>query len=348
MAILPKNTNIDHYLKNINQAKISGCLLYGPNVLLSNFRFEMIAKSIVANLQDQFLVTNLNNQQIKEDCYILLDEFFSIPMFGERKLIIIRNPEKDFTTAIKALFATNNYASKSNNFILVFADELDKDSSLRKTIEDDPYFIAIPAYVEKESDINQFITFELKKHQIKADFSVVKAIAQNVGKNRQIISTEINKIATYLAENKNLNLLTLQKLLGENQASSGENLVQNFVLDFAFKKYHLCLENMAKIYNEHKEFIMLTRVLITYFSKLYFGKIAWQVYKKPLPQIALEEKVFYPMQEPFLQHLQQLNLQFINVMLQNLEELELNLKQSKIGDCLVFASFLQNLTKQHL
>ena len=76
MAILPKNTNIDHYLKNINQAKISGCLLYGPNVLLSNFRFEMIAKSIVANLQDQFLVTNLNNQQIKEDCYILLDEFF--------------------------------------------------------------------------------------------------------------------------------------------------------------------------------------------------------------------------------------------------------------------------------
>ena len=345
MAVLPKNTNIDHYLKNINQANITGCLLYGPNVLLSNFRFEIIAKSIVANLQDQFLVTNLNNQQIKEDYYILLDEFFSIPMFGEKKLIIIKNPEKDFTTAIKTLFATNNYANKGNNFILVFAEELDKDSTLRKAIEDDPYFMAIPAYAEKESDINQFIIFELKKHHIKTDSAVVKAISHNTGKNRQIISTEINKIATYLAENKNLDLFTLQKLLGENQVSSGENLIQNFVLDFACKKYQLCLENMVKIYHEHREFIMLTRVLATYFSKLYFGKIAWQIYQKPLPQIALEEKVFYPMQEPFFQHLQQLNLQFINTMLQNLEELELNLKQSKLGQYLVFASFIRNLIK---
>ena len=345
MAVLPKNTNIDHYLKNINQAKIAGCLLYGPNVLLSNFRFEIIAKNIVANLQDQFLVTNLNNQQIKEDYYILLDEFFSIPMFDEKKLIIIKNPEKDFTTAIKALFATNNYANKGNNFILICTKELDKDSTLRKAVEDDPYFMAIPAYAEKESDINQFITFELKKHQIKADFSVIKAISHNIGKNRQIITTEINKIATYLAENKNLDLLTLQKLLGENQASSGENLVQNFVLDFAFKKYQLCLENISKIYNEHREFIMLTRVLAAYFSKLYFGKIAWQIYQKPLSQIALEEKVFYPMQEPFFQHLQQLNLQFINTMLQNLEELELNLKKSKLDQSLVFASFVRNLIK---
>ena len=345
MAVLPKNINIDHYLRNINQANITGCLLYGPNVLLSNFRFEIIAKNIVTNLQDQFLVTNLNNQQIKEDYYILLDEFFSIPMFGEKKLIIIKNPEKDFTTAIKALFATNNYANKGNNFILVFAEELDKDSTLRKAIEEDPYFMAIPAYAEKESDINQFIIFELKKHHIKTDSAVVKAISHNTGKNRQIISTEINKIATYLAENKNLDLFTLQKLLGENQASSGENLIQNFVLDFAVKKYQLCLENMVKIYHEHREFIMLTRVLATYFSKLYFGKIAWQIYQKPLPQIALEEKVFYPMQEPFFQHLQQLNLQFINTMLQNLEELELNLKQSKLGQYLVFASFIRNLIK---
>ena len=79
MAILQKNLNIDIYLKNINQAKIAGCLLYGPNILLNNFRFELIAKNIVANLQDQFLVTNLDNHKIKEDPGVLLDEFFFPP-----------------------------------------------------------------------------------------------------------------------------------------------------------------------------------------------------------------------------------------------------------------------------
>jgi|GEM_PF-990452 len=347
MAILQKNIHIDNYLKNINQAKIAGCLLYGPNILLNNFRFELIAKNIVANLQDQFLVTNLNNQQIKEDPGVLLDEFFSIPMFGDRKLIIVKNPEKDFTVALKTLFATANYANKGTNFILIYAQELDKDSALRKIVEDDPYFMAIPAYAEKESDINQFVIFELKKHQLKADTATIKALINNTGKNRQIISTEINKIATYLGENKTLDLFILQKLLGETQASSGENLVQNFVLDFAYKKYQPCFENMAKIYSVHHEFIMLTRVLINYFSKLYFGKIAWQIHQKQLSQIALEEKIFYPMQEPFFQHLQQLTQQFISTMLQQLEELELNLKQSKLGQYLVFASFMRNLVNKN-
>ncbi|NBR95519.1 MAG: hypothetical protein EBT55_04350 [Proteobacteria bacterium] len=122
MAILQKNIHIDNYLKSINQAKIAGCLLYGPNILLNNFRFELIAKNIVANLQDQFLVTNLNNQQIKEDPGVLLDEFFSIPMFGDRKLIIVKNPEKDFTVALKTLFTTTNYASKGRRRSLFYGN----------------------------------------------------------------------------------------------------------------------------------------------------------------------------------------------------------------------------------
>jgi DNA polymerase-3 subunit delta len=347
MAILQKNINIDNYLKNIKEAKIAGCLLYGPNILLNNFRFELIAKNIVPNLQDQFLVTNLNNQKIKEDQGVLLDEFFSIPMLGDRKLIIIRYPEKDSISALKTLFSTLNHNNQSANFILIYAQELDKESALRKIIEENPYFIAIPGYVEKESDIHHFVALELKKHQLTADNSTIKAIINNTGKNRQIISTELNKIATYLGENKTLNLFILQKLLGDNQTSSGENLVQNFVLDFAYKKYQLCLENINKIYAIHQEFIMLTRVLATYFTKLYFGKIAWQIHQKQLMQIALEEKVFYPMQEPFFQHLQQLNQQFINTTLQQLEELELNLKQTKLGQYLVFASFIRNLFNQN-
>jgi DNA polymerase-3 subunit delta len=335
------NKNIDQYLKNIAQEKIIGCLLYGPNILLNNFRFDIIAKSIVANLQNQFLVTYLENNQIKEDKGIICDEFLSIPMFAGRKLIIIRNPEKDTTEALKIITEIPDYANKSNNFILLVAGDLDKDSVLRKFIETSQYFVALPAYEEKEQDIHNFTSLELKKQQIKYDVAVVKAIIANVGKNRQLISEEINKIAIYLNGNSDLDLFTVQKVLGESQKSSGENLIQTFIADFANKKYQNCFESIAKLNENNIELIVLVRGLANYFTKLYFGKISLQLYKKDLQQIALEEKIFYPQQEQFFTQLQRFSHKFISKMLQKIEDLELDLKKNKLSPSLVFSSFIR-------
>ncbi len=67
---------VENYIKKIADEKISGCLLYGPEPTITRFRFEVIAKKIVNDLTDPFLVSQLSSEKIKEDKAILTYEFY--------------------------------------------------------------------------------------------------------------------------------------------------------------------------------------------------------------------------------------------------------------------------------
>ena len=85
------NYQIENYIQKIDKEKIAGCLLYGPNLVLSSYRLEMISKKIVSNLADPFLASILSEARCSEDQGSIADEFYSIPMFGGRKLIILNS-----------------------------------------------------------------------------------------------------------------------------------------------------------------------------------------------------------------------------------------------------------------
>ena len=64
---------IDEYIAKISDEKIAGCLVYGPESSLTNYRFDLISKKIVTDLSDPFLVSNLgkdivyaNNKELND------------------------------------------------------------------------------------------------------------------------------------------------------------------------------------------------------------------------------------------------------------------------------------------
>lgn len=77
---------IENYIQKIAAEKIAGCLLFGPEAALVNYRFNLIAKKIAPDLSDPFLVTNISKEKLVEDKAILGDEFFSYSMLGGRKI----------------------------------------------------------------------------------------------------------------------------------------------------------------------------------------------------------------------------------------------------------------------
>jgi DNA polymerase-3 subunit delta len=124
---------IDSFIESISKNNNICCaVVYGPESGLVSIRAQKIAKLIVENLTDPFLVTNISQKQIAEDKGLLIDEFYAIPMLGGRKLITL-NCGNEITETMKSLFGADSKIKNplKENFILISAGELDKNSSLR-------------------------------------------------------------------------------------------------------------------------------------------------------------------------------------------------------------------------
>lgn len=327
---------VERYLKKISQEKISGCLIYGPEETVSRNRFEYIASQIVSDLKDPFLVANLSSDRIKNDEKIIADEFYSISMLGGRKLITVKDGNEDTVSALKILFSDPQYGRKSNNFVLIMAGDLAKNSALRKIIEDSQFLMAIPSYEPSLANTEESLRDLLKEKKIEYDPMIISIMVKNYGNDQQLSKNEINKISQYLGDNQKLTLEIFQKISIRND---DENLF-DFAILFAKKDYKKCLELAENALSKGNECMLLTRNTMSYFQKLYHAKIALE-HNKSIDEVVKFSQVFFKNEKDFKQNLQTLSIKFIAKILIALEKLEINLKKGDLPQKLVFLSFIR-------
>jgi DNA polymerase-3 subunit delta len=336
------SAQIDFYIQKIAQEKIAGCLVFGPEPSVVNYRFDIIAKKISPDLSDPFLVAHLSKERLVEDKGILADEFFSLSMLGGRKLILIKDADLAASGALKILFEEGDFAKKSENFILILAGDLDKSSSLRKIVEDNPHFAAIACYEDDENTIKRFISSELAKNQVKSSPQVIELLLQKFGKNRQIILSELTKILIFLNQEKNLTLEIVEKVTAsENQISANE-----FVMNFASQRFDIALMQSEKLFKDGFEAITLIRFLANYLQKLYQAKVEIELGISDFESAVKSQRLFFKTEIEFRKHLKSLSLSFLINNLRILADLEIKIKNGVMPSKLLFAAFVQNFLKQ--
>ena len=328
---------VENYIKKIADEKISGCLLYGPEPTITRFRFEVIAKKIVNDLADPFLVSQLSSEKIKEDKAILTDEFYSIAMLGGRRLIMIKDCDAHTVQALKILLSDPQYGRKSDNFILIQGGDMDKSSALRKLVEESQFLMAIPCYEEDATSLRKSISELFVENDIMVEGEVINLMVKNFGKDRNLIVNEVSKIKNYLGDEKKLSLEIFKKITSSNQ---DENL-QDFAVQFASKNYEWCFLRAEKAFEVGNESILLVRNLINYFSKLYNAKVSIENSGKSLDDAVKSAQIFYKIEADFRRNLQSLSLKFIAKSLQSFEKLEINLKKGNMSSRLVFLSYIR-------
>ena len=328
---------VENYIKKIADEKISGCLLYGPEPTITRFRFEVIAKKIVNDLADPFLVSQLSSEKIKEDKAILTDEFYSIAMLGGRRLIMIKDCDAHTVQALKILLSDPQYGRKSDNFILIQGGDMDKSSALRKLVEESQFLMAIPCYEEDATSLRKSISELFVENDIIAEGEIINLMVKNFGKDRTLIANEVSKIKNYLGDEKKLSLEIFKNITSSNQ---DENL-QDFAVQFASKNYEWCFLRAEKAFEGGNESILLVRNLINYFSKLYNAKVSIENSGKSIDDAVKSAQIFYKIEADFRRNLQSLSLKFIAKSLQSFEKLEINLKKGNMSSRLVFLSYIR-------
>lgn len=333
------SSQIENYLNRIDNEKIAGCLVYGPEAVVVRARVEIIAKKIVKDLSDGFLVSNLSEDKLEADNALLADEFFSLPMFGGRKLIIIKDASTYSAQALKALVANKDFAKKSDNFILIQADDLAKTSLLRKIAEDNPSLASIACYEDSEQVIRQFIVDNLKQKNLKFNLKIVDLFLEKFGKNRQLIALEIEKISQYFATQSNIEPDALAQILVDQSEIS----VNQFISSFADQNFSLALKQANKLLNGDFEAIGLIRILSIYFQKLYHAKIALEQGGVDFETIVRQQNLFFKAQDDFRRHLKKLSLKFLIKILHDLEENEIKVKTSRMSPRLIIPNYITSL-----
>jgi DNA polymerase-3 subunit delta len=338
------NAQIDNYIQKIAQEKIAGCLIFGPETSVVDYRFNLIAKKITPDLSDPFLVSNLSKERLGEDSGILSDEFFSYSMLGGRKLITIKNADTASGAALKILLEDHNF-TKTNlgeqNFILIQAGDLDKSSYLRKACEDSANFATIACYEDDERTIKNFISTQLAAKQIKTSPQTISLLLEKLGKNRQIILTELEKIIIFLGDTKELQPELVSKLTSsESEISSNE-----FVMSFSAQNFEMAFLQAEKLFRDGFEAITLIRFLSNYLQKLYHCKIEIETQNTNFESAVKAQHLFFKTEIEFRKHLKTSSLPFLKEILKKLANLEIKIKNGAIPPKLAFIDFIQSFLR---
>ena len=260
------------FISNISHNKeIFAALIYGPESGLVSIRCRQIAGMIVKDVSDPFLVVSLNEKRIDEDKGLLFDEFAAISMLGGRKLIKVDGGNK-VSDSLKMIFEIpkkqTNFKITGDNFILISAGDLDKNSSLRKFCEASPHIAAIACYEDDIATISNIINQKFREQKITFDNQIVELLLSRFGKNRQIILNEIEKLILFVGSKSHITATIAQEAIIDISEISAYQLVEEFA-NRDIKKTILCLE---KLFVEKTSPITVIRFLNNYFSKLLLVK----------------------------------------------------------------------------
>jgi len=169
-------------------------LVYGLDEGLVRERATKIAKQVVADLQDPFLVANIEPDSLKSEPGLLADEAAAISMMGGRRVVRIEGAAENTTAAAKS-FLDNPIG---DGLIIISAGNLRPTSGLRKLFEKAKNAAALPCYEDNQASLDALIHEVMRENGLSIDADASVFLQMNLGSDRLVSRSELNKLALYM------------------------------------------------------------------------------------------------------------------------------------------------------
>lgn len=207
-------------------AKLDGScrffLLYGPDTGLTSERADRIAARTGVDLKDPFATVRLDADNVAEDRSRLLDEAFTVGMFGgERLLRITGATRRNLADCIKPLLE----APELDCWIILEAGDLDKRSALRTAVEKSPNGWALPSYQDEIGAIKQIIREELTELGFELSRDVEAELARYLGGDRLATRNELRKLTLYIGEPRPVTIDDIVAIIGDASALDVNDII---------------------------------------------------------------------------------------------------------------------------
>ncbi len=196
-------------ISKFNLSNYNLFLFYGKNEGLQS---DILKENFINNFGGEIL-------RYEESEFInyfdnILIEIQNKSLFENEKILIISRVTNKIADYIEKILDID-----LNNVKIIFKSGiLDKKSKLRELFEKKKNLLIFPFYEDNFRDLSTFVETFLKKENIKLSKESINLIVNRARGDRKNARIELEKILSYSASNKNIELDTIQKLtnLAEN------------------------------------------------------------------------------------------------------------------------------------
>lgn len=262
-------------------------LLYGSDEGLIRERRKAVLQK-TGDPTDPFGVLELSAEQIEKEPQKLHEALASYSLMGGAPVVWVRGVNAKVSAIILEALA-----GEKGNFLVVSAGELESRQSLRKTFEDRPDLAALACYADEGDTLDKVIRGFFNKHAIQCSPEVLSYLKQHLGNDRAITLSELEKIALYLGDDKELTAEMAQALVNENGLLALEDLTYALTDGNMREIHHHCerllLEEMHPVAMLRGMIRMVERLLL---AKSYMaqGKNADGAMMALRPPVFFKEK----------------------------------------------------------
>ena len=208
---------------------------------------------------------------------VLLDDACLISMFGDKKVLIGENAL--FLTGAKSSIEHNldyltKYINDDNNenivILAVLESKLDERKKIVNLMNETCKVICKPAIDDK--NLGSFVTEEFKGTGYKIDYKTANFFVDYVGKNVDILLSEINKMILYKENDKTI---TKEDVLDISSKGFKDNIfdLTDGIMKKDFKKVYECYKDLIIVGEDEIKIIAL---LGTQFNLIYQSKLLEQ------------------------------------------------------------------------
>ena len=203
-------------------AKAQLVLIYGEDEGLVRERAVKLAKTVVEDLKDPFRVIEMGSAQLKEDSSRLRDEAAAISFGGGRRVIRLR----DIGDAQAPAIADFLKDPAGDALIVIEAGSLPSRSKLRQAVEKAGNGMALPCYADGGRDLEGLISAVMDDHKLRIDRDATRYLVANLGSDRMISRSELEKLALYALKDGQVTLADAMDCVGDSSARHYDDVIQ--------------------------------------------------------------------------------------------------------------------------
>ncbi|WP_421855850.1 DNA polymerase III subunit delta [Oricola sp.] len=221
-----KAGDVERYLKSAETGQ-PVALIYGPDRGLVSERGEILAKKSGVDLADSFSTIKLDGGEIASDLSRLVDEVYTVGMFGGERLVWLRNAgnQKDLAATVAGILADIPDGVR----LIIEAGDLKKSSALRSAVEKAKTGITLPCYADTSRSLNALIDEMFSSSGKTLSLDARRYIQDHIGGDRRASRGELEKLLLYAGSEREITLDMARASLGDASATSFDAVVDSVI-----------------------------------------------------------------------------------------------------------------------
>lgn len=254
-----KPEQVDGILKSL-PSNIRGVVIYGSNEGMIVTLAQQFIKAVSPDIYDAFHVSYLDMAAISADIGALYAEFNAQSLMGGRRVVVIKDASNLLTKPLKELLSS----SSSDTLLVITSSGLKTKDSLAIMAKDEGNFYGIGCYDDRDEDIVAFASKFISQNGFKIDNASFQVLCSRLSNDRKISANELDKLITYMGENKTISINDILTVISDTSASSQEDLCYFVALGQTEK----AITSFNKLIFEGENPVSIIRTLSYHFMKL--------------------------------------------------------------------------------